>query len=86
MFGAQGARFRAIWPDTDAVAGITATVRTAQRQGDTVETRTGANLQASGRIPLQHRGKFVNVGVSIADNDWSYINGAVIEASAGALR
>jgi hypothetical protein len=86
MFGAQGARFRAIWPDTDAVAGITATVRTAQRQGDTVETRTGTNLQASGRIPLQHRGKFVNVGVSIADNDWSYINGAVIEASAGALR
>ena len=86
MFGPRGARIRAVWPDTDATAGITATVRTAQRQGDTPETRTGANLQASGRIPLQHRGKFVNVGVRIADNDWSYVNGAVIEADAGAAR
>lgn len=86
MFGARGARFRAIWPDTDAVAGITATVRTAQRQGDTITTRTGTSLQASGRIPLQHRGKFVNIGLTIADNDWSYANGVVIEASPGAMR
>lgn len=86
MFGAKGARFRAVWPDTDAVAGITATIRAAQRQGDATDTRTGSNLQASGRIPLQHRGKFVNVGLTIADNDWSYINGAFLEASAGALR
>ena len=86
MFGPRGARVRAVWPDTDAVAGITATVRTAQRQGDAVQTLTGTNLQASGRIPLQHRGKFLNVGVRIADNDWSYINGAVIEADAGAMR
>lgn len=86
MFGMQGARIRAIWPDTDATAGITATVRTAQRQGDTVSTKIGANLQASGRIPLQHRGKQVNIGVRIANSDWSYLNGAVIEAEPGAMR
>lgn len=86
MFGARGARFRALWPDTDAVTGITATVRTAQRQGDAVEARTGTNMQESGRIPLQHRGKFVNIGLRIANNDWSYVNGVVIEAEPGAAR
>jgi hypothetical protein len=86
MFGMRGARGQAVWPDTDATAGITVTVRASQRQGDTPETRTGTNLQDSGRIPLQFRGKFLNVGVRIADNSWSYINGAVIEANPGALR
>jgi len=86
LFGANQARIRAVWPDTDAVSGITATIRAAQRQGDTPETRTGSSLQASGRIPLQHRGKFLNVGLRITNNDWSYANGVVIEADPGALR
>lgn len=86
MFGAQQARIRAVWPDTDAVAGITATVKAAQRQGDAPVTRAATNLQESGRIPLLHRGKQVNIGLRIADNSWSYVNGAVIEADAGALR
>lgn len=86
LFGDRGARVRAIWPDTDATAGITATVRTAQRRGDETTDRTGANLQASGRIALQHRGKQLNIGLRIADNDWSYVNGVTLEASPGALR
>ena len=86
LFGSNQARFRAVWPDTDATAGITATIRTTQRQGDTKVTRTGTNLQSSGRIALQHRGKFVNVGVSIDDPDWSYLNGAVLEVDRGAMR
>lgn len=86
MFGARGARIRALWPDTDATAGITVTIRAAQRQGDTPETRTATNLQSSGRVPLQHRGKFLNMGLRIEDNGWSYANGLVIEAEPGALR
>lgn len=86
MFGAQGARIRAVWPDTDAVAGITATVRAAQRQGDTKVARTATNLQASGRIPLQHKGKQLNFRLQIANNDWSYVNGMTIEADPGAMR
>lgn len=85
-YGERGARVRAIWPDTDAIAGITATVRMAQRRGDVKTTRTGSNLQPSGRIALQHRGKQMNVGLTIANNDWSYVNGLTLEASAGAMR
>lgn len=86
MFGTQGARIRAVWPDTDATAGITATVRAAQRQGDMKASRTGSSLQESGRIPLQHRGKQLNFRLQIANNDWSYVNGMVIEADPGAMR
>lgn len=86
LFGAQLARGRAIWPDTDATAGMTVTVRAAQRQGDAVDTRTATNLQESGRIPLQFRGKFLNFGLRIDDNDWSYANGLVIEANTGGMR
>ena len=86
LFGMQGARMRAVWPDTDATAGITVSVRTAQRQGDPPVTRTGSSLQSSGRIPLQHRGKFLNMRVQIANNDWTYANGVVLEADPGAMR
>ncbi len=86
MFGARGARGRAIWPETDAVSGLTVTVKAAQRQGDAPVIRSGSNLQESGRIPLQFRGKFLNIGLTIASNDWSYANGVVIEADVGALR
>lgn len=86
IFGARGGRFRAVWPDTDAVGGVTATIRTAQRQGDIPATRTGANMQESGRIPLQHRGKQVNLGLRIQNNDWSYVNGVALEVDPGALR
>ena len=86
LFGARGGRIRALWPDTDATAGITVTVRASQRRGDTPVTRTGSNLQDSGRIALQHRGKQLNLGVRIANDDWSYLNGMMIEASPGAIR
>jgi hypothetical protein len=85
-FGARAAKGRAIWPDTDATAGITVTVKAGQRQGDTVTTRTATNLQDSGRVPLQFRGKFLNIGLTIANNDWSYANGVVVEADQGAMR
>jgi len=86
MFGSQGARIRALWPDTDAVSGLTVTVRAAQRQGDVVSSRSASNLQDSGRVPLQHRGKFLNMRLRIQDNNWSYVNGMVIEADPGAMR
>lgn len=85
-FGDRGARFRAIWPDTDATSGITVTVKASQRRGDDPVIRTGSNLQASGRIALQHRGKQVNVGMTIDNADWSYMNGLVMEYDRGAMR
>jgi hypothetical protein len=86
VFGERGGRLRAIWPDTDAVAGVTVRARMAQRQGDTPETRTGGNMQASGRVPIRHRGKYANLGVTVAGGDWSFINGLTLEVSPGGVR
>lgn len=86
MFGAQGARIRALWPDTDAIDSMTVRVRASQRQGDVPITRTATNLQASGRMPIQSRGKQLNIGLIIASDDWTYCNGVVIEADPGSMR
>jgi hypothetical protein len=86
LFGMNGARVRAVWPDTDATSGITVSVRAAQRQGNEPATRTGSSLQDSGRIPVQHRGKFLNFAVQVTNDNWSYVNGIVIEADPGAMR
>jgi len=79
-------RLRALWPDTDAIAGISCTVTQSQRRGDGGQTRTGGNLQASGRIPLQANGKYMVFDWTIDDPSWTYIDGFVMEASAGGLR
>jgi hypothetical protein len=79
-------RLRAVWPETDAIAGITVSVRQSQRKGDTGTLRTGSNLQASGRIPLQANGKFFALKVEIDDPSWTYIDALTLEASAGGLR
>lgn len=79
-------RLRAVWPETDATAGITVTVRQSQRRGDGGQLRTGSNLQASGRIPLQANGKFFALKVEIDDPSWTYIDALTLEANAGGLR
>lgn len=84
--GNQTTRLRAIWPETDATAGITVSVQQSQRRGDTGSTRTGSSLQASGRIPVQAKGKFYALSVAIDDPDWTYIDALTLEMSAGGLR
>lgn len=85
-FDGKVTRLRAIWPETDAVAGVTVSVNQAQRRGDTGQVRSASNMQASGRMPLQANGKYMTVRVEIDDQDWSYIEGFVFEASPGGLR
>lgn len=79
-------RLRAVWPETDAIAGITVTVTQKQRKGDGGQVKSASNLQTSGRIPLQARGKFMSFKVAIDDPDWTYIDALTLEASAGGLR
>jgi hypothetical protein len=85
-YGDNLARVRAIWPDTDAVSGVTVTVEASQRRGDTPRTVSSSNMQASGRVPLQSRGKYMTVAVRIASPDWDYCNGVMIEAAQGGVR
>ena len=85
-YGVNLARVRAVWPDTDAVSGITSVIEASQRRGDVPRTVSSVSLQESGRMPLQARGKFMNVAVRINNPDWTYCNGVTLEASQGGLR
>lgn len=79
-------RLRAVWPDTDAVSGITVFADARQRKGDGGFQRAATGRQDSGRMPLQHRGRFFRFGFAIDDPDWTYISGYELEASAGGVR
>ncbi|MXO67787.1 hypothetical protein GRI72_02930 [Altererythrobacter marinus] len=79
-------RLRAVWPDTDAIDGVTVNVTSAQRRGDAGIVDTGSNLQPSGRIPLQARGKYMDFETVIANDRWTYIEALELEQSAGGLR
>ena len=85
-FGDDLTRLRAVWPDTDAVTGLTVTVEASQRRGDTPNVVTGSNLQDSGRIPLLVRGKNMTLQLEINSTDWTYANAVTLEASSGGLR
>jgi hypothetical protein len=86
VFGERGGRLRAIWPDTDAISGVTVRASMSQRQGDLPLTRSAGNMQASGRIPLQGRGKQAKIGVQINAPDWNFINGVTLEVTPGGVR
>lgn len=79
-------RFQGIWPDTDATSGITVKVDARQRRGDPEAVRTATGPQASGKIPIYHRGRFISVTGEIDNADWSYIAGYEIQATLGGER
>ena len=79
-------RVRAVWPDTDATAGVTVTLKVQQRRGDTGALKTASVMQPSGRMALQANGRYFECTVEINDNDWSYVQGFEFEANAGAVR
>lgn len=79
-------RLRAVWPETDAIEGVTIKATVAQRRGDAGQVKTGSNLQSSGRIPLQARGKYMSFETVIANDRWTYIDALNLEHSAGGLR
>ena len=84
--GVRTTRMRAVWPDTDAITGVTCQVTQAQRRGDRGQDRAASNMQASGRIPIQANGKYLTFDWTIDNPDWTYIDGFEIEQSAGGLR
>lgn len=85
---AQGRNYRtrAMWPETDAIAGVTFSIREKQRRGDGGAVRTGSNMQTSGRIPLRANGKYYEMTVAINDPDWTYIDAVTFEGNAGGIR
>jgi hypothetical protein len=85
-YGDNVTRLRAVWPDTDAVSGVTAIAEGSQRRGDVPTVRSNNAMQESGRIPLQARGKQMAFEVRIASPVWSYVNGVTLEADPGGLR
>lgn len=81
------ARLRGVWPVTDATDGVTVTVDARQRLGDDEGVQTGADMQRSGRVPLRVRGRFLSLGMKIAEGtSWSYAQGLELEAEAGGVR
>lgn len=79
-------RLRAVWPEGDATSGITVKVAQAQRRGDPGLYRTGSNMQASGRMPLQARGKWMAFDVTVNNPNWTYMDALLLEQSAGGVR
>ncbi len=84
--GERGLRMRAVWPDTDAMQGVTVSVTQRQRQGETGTKRNASSMQPSGRIPCQARGRYMQVRLVIDSQDWSRIGGFEVEGEAGGVR
>lgn len=84
--GAQRTRLRAVWPETDAIAGVSCRVTVSQRRGDGGHIVQGSNMQPSGRIPLRANGKYIIFDWRIDDPSWTFIDGFEPEQSAGGLR
>ncbi len=85
-FGDRNWRNRAIWPETDAIDGVTVSLTEKQRLGDNGVIRSGSDMQASGRIPLRANGKYYVASVTVNNPDWTYINALKFEGSPGGVR
>ena len=86
-FGGLRARYRALWPVTDATSGITVTVDARQRMGDTPLPFVSNNMQPSGRIPLRASGRYAIITTQhAAGSVWTYTQGVELEADAAGVR
>lgn len=86
-FDTQVAKVRAAWPVTDAVAGVTVTIDARQRVGDPEGPHAEAAMQASGRVPLRCRGRWLAMGQThAAGSEWTYTKGLELEAEPGGVR
>lgn len=79
-------RLRAVWPNTDATSGVTFTVEGSQRRGDNPSSIAANAMQASGRVPLRVNERYMSFTIRIDDQDWEFIDGFELEASAGGDR
>ena len=72
-------RIRRIRPMTDAIAGMTVTISTRQRFGDSPITSTGTLLTQRGEMPIRARGRFALVTLQIAAGQpWTFMQGIAL--------
>lgn len=80
-------RVRAAWPISDATDGVTVAIDCRQQMGGPLDLRSQSDMQASGRVPIRARGKFLALTVShAAGSQWSYSQGVDLDLTAGGLR
>ena len=84
--GNDNMRIWAVVPETDAIAGVTVSLREKQRRGDGGRVRTASNMQSSGRIPLRANGRFFETTITINNPDWTYIEALTFEGNRGGVR
>lgn len=80
-------RVRAVWPNTDATEGVSVTIDARQRLGDTQDNTISGDMQASGRVPLRCRGRYLSTTTTHAAGTlWSYTQGFDLEYNRGGGR
>jgi len=85
--GANVSRVRSAWPIGDATGGVTVTIDARQRMGDGEAVSAAATMQASGRVPLRSRGRFLRISVAhAAGSAWTYSEGVELEFEAAGTR
>lgn len=81
------ARIQALWPISDATSGITVSVDARQQMGGPLGVRTENDMQASGRVPIRNRGKYLAISVThAAGSVWSFSTGFDLDFDTGGLR
>ena len=80
-------RVRSLTPMSDATTGVTISIDQRQRMGDSIGLVTSGTMQASGRVPVRARGKYLAITTTIAEGvRWSYIQGNDVDYSSGGGR
>lgn len=80
-------RVRAVWPVTDATSGVTVTIDARQRMGDPINATQAAEMQASGRVPIRCKARYLTYEVvHAAGSTWTYSQGFDLEFEKGGLR
>ena len=81
------ARVQALWPVSDATDGITVLIDARQQMGGPLGVRTENDMQASGRVPIRNRGKYLAISVThAAGSAWSFSTGFDLDWDAGGSR
>lgn len=81
-------RVRAAWPMSDATAGITVSIDARQQMGGPLGVVTSdGTMQASGRVPIRARGKYLAITTQIAAGTrWTYAQGLDVDMDRGGKR
>ena len=81
------ANVRSVRPDIDCVSGLTVTLKTKQRLGDSYGTGSATDLRLSGDVPVRSSGRYIQPTFAIAaGTTWTFAKGADYIAEVGAGR